>query len=62
MREAPARELLHALWRDGATVAAYDPKATEEARRLYPAELADRMAGLCCATPRKLPPRVPTPW
>ncbi len=41
MREAPARELLHALWRDGASVAAYDPKANEEARRLYPAELAD---------------------
>jgi UDPglucose 6-dehydrogenase len=47
MREAPARELLHALWRDSATVAAYDPKATEEARRLYPAELADGRLVLC---------------
>ena len=47
MREAPARDLLHALWRDGATVAAYDPKATEEARRLYPSELADDRLVLC---------------
>ncbi|NBP81278.1 UDP-glucose/GDP-mannose dehydrogenase family protein [bacterium] len=47
MREAPSRELLHALWRDGATVAAYDPKATDEARRLYPAELADGRLVLC---------------
>jgi UDPglucose 6-dehydrogenase len=47
MREAPARELLHALWRDGAMVAAYDPKATEEARRLYPAGLADGRLVLC---------------
>ena len=41
MREAPARELLEALWTDGATVAAYDPKAAEEAERLYPEALAD---------------------
>ena len=31
MREAPARDLLEALWADGATVAAYAPKAAEEA-------------------------------
>ena len=41
MREAPSRELLDALWADGATVAAYDPKAAEEAERLYPEALAD---------------------
>jgi UDPglucose 6-dehydrogenase len=41
MREAPSRELLEALWADGATVAAYDPKAAEEAERLYPEALAD---------------------
>ena len=41
MREAPSRELLKALWADGATVAAYDPKAAEEAERLYPEALAD---------------------
>ena len=41
MREAPSRELLEALWADGASVAAYDPKAAEEAQRLYPEALAD---------------------
>jgi UDPglucose 6-dehydrogenase len=41
MREAPSRELLEALWTDGATVAAYDPKAAEEAERIYPEALAD---------------------
>ena len=35
MREAPARVLVEALWRDGARVRAYDPEAREEARRLY---------------------------
>lgn len=33
--------MLEALWADGATVAAYDPKAADEAERLYPAALAD---------------------
>ena len=47
MREAPSRELLEALWADGASVAAYDPKASEEAERLYPAELADGRLVLC---------------
>jgi UDPglucose 6-dehydrogenase len=41
MRDAPARQLLEALWADGASVAAYDPKAAEEAERLYPEALAD---------------------
>ena len=41
MREASSRELLEALWGDGATVAAYDPKAAEEAARLHPDALAD---------------------
>jgi UDPglucose 6-dehydrogenase len=41
MRDAPSRQLLEALWADGASVAAYDPKAAEEAERLYPEALAD---------------------
>ncbi len=41
MREAPSRELLEALWADGASVAAYDPNAAEEAKRLHPEALAD---------------------
>ncbi|WP_461482719.1 UDP-glucose dehydrogenase family protein [Porticoccus sp.] len=35
MREAPSRVLLEALWRCGATVQAYDPRAMEECQRLY---------------------------
>jgi UDPglucose 6-dehydrogenase len=35
MREAPARELMEALWADGASVRAYDPVAMGEARRIY---------------------------
>jgi len=35
MREAPARELLEALWAAGASVRAYDPVAMGEARRIY---------------------------
>ncbi|HCK82790.1 MAG TPA: UDP-glucose 6-dehydrogenase, partial [Candidatus Competibacteraceae bacterium] len=35
MREAPSRNLLDALWREGCTVRAYDPAAMNEARRLY---------------------------
>ena len=41
MRDAPSRQLLEALWADGASVAAYDPKAAEEAERLYPEALSD---------------------
>ncbi|HLT05157.1 MAG TPA: UDP-glucose/GDP-mannose dehydrogenase family protein, partial [Pseudomonas sp.] len=35
MREAPSRYLMEALWREGATVRAYDPEAMAECRRLY---------------------------
>jgi UDPglucose 6-dehydrogenase len=35
MREAPSRRLLEQLWTEGASVAAYDPEAREEAHRLY---------------------------
>jgi UDPglucose 6-dehydrogenase len=38
MREAPSRTLMEALWEAGATVRAYDPEATDEARRLYPGQ------------------------
>jgi len=35
MREAPSRVLMEKLWAEGATVRAYDPKAMEEAERIY---------------------------
>ncbi len=35
MREAPSREVLEGLWAEGATVAAYDPAAADECRRIY---------------------------
>ncbi|MDP2828155.1 MAG: UDP-glucose/GDP-mannose dehydrogenase family protein [Sulfuricellaceae bacterium] len=35
MREAPSRVLIEGLWARGATVAAYDPAAMEEAHRIY---------------------------
>ncbi|MFW6749687.1 MULTISPECIES: UDP-glucose dehydrogenase family protein [Pseudomonas] len=35
MREAPSRVLMEALWQAGASVQAFDPKAMEEAQRLY---------------------------
>ena len=35
MREAPSRVMMEALWALGATVAAYDPAAMEETRRIY---------------------------
>jgi UDPglucose 6-dehydrogenase len=35
MREAPSRNLLEALWREGCTVKAYDPAAMNESRRIY---------------------------
>jgi UDPglucose 6-dehydrogenase len=38
MREAPSRVLMEALWKAGASVQAYDPKALEETRRLYPSQ------------------------
>jgi len=38
MREAPSRVLMQALWDAGASVQAYDPKALEETRRIYPSQ------------------------
>jgi UDPglucose 6-dehydrogenase len=35
MREAPSRTIMEALWRDGATIRAFDPKAMPECRRIY---------------------------
>ena len=35
MREAPSRVLMEALWREGASVRAFDPEAMEETRRIY---------------------------
>ncbi len=35
MREAPSRSVMEALWIEGATVAAYDPIAADECRRIY---------------------------
>ena len=35
MREAPSRRLMELLWDHGAEVAAYDPEAMDEARRIY---------------------------
>jgi UDPglucose 6-dehydrogenase len=35
MREAPARAIVDLLWKAGAKVQAYDPVATEEARRVF---------------------------
>jgi len=35
MREAPARELMEALWQVNANMQAYDPKAMEECQRIY---------------------------
>jgi UDPglucose 6-dehydrogenase len=35
MREASSRRLLAELWEAGATVRAYDPEATDEARRIF---------------------------
>lgn len=35
MREAPSRSLMEALWSAGASVQAFDPKAMEEAQRIY---------------------------
>jgi UDPglucose 6-dehydrogenase len=35
MREAPSRVIMEALWKEGATVRAYDPKAMEGCRQAY---------------------------
>jgi UDPglucose 6-dehydrogenase len=41
MREAPSRALMESLWSIGSRVQAYDPGAMQEARRLYPQEVAN---------------------
>jgi len=40
MREAPSRVLMESLWGAGASVHAYDPVSMDEARKLYPGEIA----------------------
>ncbi|WP_095118959.1 UDP-glucose/GDP-mannose dehydrogenase family protein [Pseudomonas sp. Irchel s3f10] len=45
MREAPSRVLMEALWHAGANVQAFDPKAMEEAQRLYGARDELTLAG-----------------
>lgn len=39
MREAPSRRLIEQLWAEGASVAAFDPEARDEARRIYGARV-----------------------
>ncbi|WP_175772849.1 UDP-glucose dehydrogenase family protein [Paraburkholderia phenazinium] len=41
MRDAPSRTLIAALLASGASVCAYDPVATDEARRVFALDLAD---------------------
>ncbi|VVP82048.1 UDP-glucose 6-dehydrogenase [Pseudomonas fluorescens] len=45
MREAPSRVLMEALWHAGASVQAFDPKAMEEAQRIYGARDDLTLAG-----------------
>ena len=45
MREAPSRAIIEMLWQDGAKVRAYDPVASQEARRVY----KDRDGLVICA-------------
>ena len=45
MREAPSRVLMEALWQAGASVQAFDPKAMEEAQRIYGARDDLTLAG-----------------
>jgi len=47
MREAPSRVLMENLWKAGASVRAYDPKAMAECRRLY----GERAGLMLCPTP-----------
>jgi len=47
MREASSRILMEALWTLGAHVKAYDPAAMEEARRIYPTQVNNKMLELC---------------
>ena len=39
--------MIESLWAAGARVQAYDPEAMEEARRLYPEQIADGRLVLC---------------
>lgn len=47
MREAPSRVLMETLWKEGARVQAFDPKAMDETRRIY----GDRPDLVLCAHP-----------
>jgi UDPglucose 6-dehydrogenase len=47
MREAPSRDFMEAAWAAGATIYAYDPQAMDEARRLYPQQIATGQLVLC---------------
>ena len=47
MREAASRAIMETLWAEGATVAAYDPVAIDECRRIY----GDRDGLVLAATP-----------
>jgi UDPglucose 6-dehydrogenase len=49
MREAPSRAMLEALWAMGASVAAYDPAAMEETRRIYGGRIDKNGADLLLA-------------
>lgn len=49
MREAPSRRLMESLWAAGAAVRAFDPKATDEARRIY----GERPDLVLCANPEE---------
>ncbi|MDR9432238.1 MAG: UDP-glucose/GDP-mannose dehydrogenase family protein [Spiribacter sp.] len=49
MREAASRRLMESLWEAGATVQAFDPKAMEETRHIYP----DQPALTLCESPEQ---------
>ena len=47
MREAPSRTFMEEAWQHGATIHAHDPQAVDEARRLYPDQVADGRLIFC---------------
>ena len=47
MREAPSRTFMEEAWAHGAKIHAHDPQAMDEARRLYPDQVADGRLVLC---------------
>lgn len=55
MREAPSRELIAGLVKRGAKVQAYDPVATDEARRVLALDLSDDPEALAQVTFAKTP-------